>query len=443
VKHAGISVAFAVCILAAACSSSSPKGPAFPDTAAGKQARWLYGAAADAPIPVGQIDAHFDRALLAAVSPAMLNQTFAGLKSLTFDSIESSSPDLIEFLVTADGSEVSVRVAVDAAGLIAGLHFGPPLSTTTSTSAAPSPFRAVSLGVGSPPLKAVLTLPAGDGPFPAVVLVSGSGPNDLDETVGPDKAFLDIANGLAADGIATLRYDKRTLDYPASIGGATFTPTQEYVPDAVAAVTLLRGRPDIDPAQVFVLGHSQGGQFAPLIAKDAPGVVGVILAAAAAEPFGPDLVRQFRYLATLPGAIGTQAASQLPAAEQAAAQITPAALAGESPTTKLSPLLGGVGPAYFVNLDAYDEVATARAIPQPLLFLQGDRDYNVTVAADLDVWLRGLSGRAGVTVKQFPAADHEFIDGTGAPSPADYDTARHVDPAVIAAIAAWIKGITG
>jgi uncharacterized protein len=86
-------------------------------------------------------------------------------------------------------------------------------------------------------------------------------------------------------------------------------------------------------------------------------------------------------------------------------------------------------------------VATARAIPQPLLILQGDRDYQVTIANDLDVWLKGLHGRKGLTVVQFPRADHLFLDGTGPPTPVDYATAGHVDPHVIAAIAAWIDGI--
>ena len=83
-------------------------------------------------------------------------------------------------------------------------------------------------------------------------------------------------------------------------------------------------------------------------------------------------------------------------------------------------------------------MATARSIPQPLLFLQGDRDYQVTVANDLDVWLRGLRGRPGVTVVQFPDADHLFLDGSGPATPLDYQKPGQVDPAVIATIARWI-----
>jgi len=314
-----------------------------------------------------------------------------------------------------------------------------PTTRTTVTTIAAGSIRSLPVGVGSPPLTATLTLPSGSGPFPAVVLVSGSGPNDQDETVGSDKPFLDIADGLAQHGIASLRYDKRTKDYPEDIDLTTFTATEEFVPDALAAINLLRSRSDIDSSRVYVLGHSEGGTFAPLIARDDPSVAGVIMLAAAAEPLGAALLRQVTYLATLPGSIGAQADAGLPSVQQAAQQVASCSqLAAESPTTKLSPVWGGAGPAYFLDLCHYDEVATALAIPQPLLFLQGGRDYQVTVANDLDVWTKELSGRRGVTVQTFPNDDHLFIKGSGPPSPGDYDYPRHVDPQVISAIVAWI-----
>jgi uncharacterized protein len=341
--------------------------------------------------------------------------------------------------------------ALAAAGLIAAAGCSAPAAhpaRTTSPTATPTPtgsvtagVRQIAVGVGSPPLKGTLTLPAGPGPFPAVVLVSGSGPNDQDETDGPNHPLLDIALGLAARGIASLRYDKRTLDYPASINPETFTLTQEYVPDALAAIRLLDQRPAIDPHRIFVLGHSQGGTYAPLIAREAPQVAGVIMLAAAAEPLATALLRQTRYLATLPGTIGANARAELPSVTQQAAEVASPAVLRKDPPGKI--LLGGAGPAYFLNGLAYNEVATARAIPQPLLFLQGDRDYQVTVVNDLDAWLRGLRGRSGVTVAQFPAADHLFLDGTGPATPLDYQQPGHVDPAVIATIAGWIGRVDG
>lgn len=441
---------------AAGCGSAarhpSPTATvSFPNTPVGGQARWLVGAVTHLPIPAAEITAHFDRAYLARVpspAPATLNASFAGVQRLRVDSITTTTPGTLVFIVTVNGrTKLSVRIAVDAHGLISVLHLqpagrSPPVPSTSATSPAtgePPGVRQVSVGLGSPPLKGTLTLPAGKGPFPAGVLVSGSGPGDQDETVGPNKPFLDIALGLAARGIASVRYDKRTRDHPRSLDPRTFTPTREYVPDALAAIHLLQHEPAVNPHRTFVLGHSQGGTYAPLIAKHAPEVAGVILLAAGSESLGAAMVRQLRYLATLPGTIGSSAKAQLPEAERTAAEIdNPAALEKDSPGTVLP---RGAGPAYFLSGLRYNEVTTARSLPQPLLLLQGDRDYQVTVTNDLDVWRKGLAGRKDVTVAQFANADHLFLDGTGPPTPLDYQKPGHVDPKVIATITSWIDKV--
>ena len=103
-----------------------------------------------------------------------------------------------------------------------------------------------------------------------------------------------------------------------------------------------------------------------------------------------------------------------------------------------SPLLGGAGAAYFLDLRNYNPVATARELRQPILILQGGRDYQVTVANDLSVWEQGLGGAPRVTVHVYPDDDHLFIKGTGSSSPSDYQTPKHVDPQVISDISDWV-----
>ena len=321
--------------------------------------------------------------------------------------------------------------------LSAALDAGP-LGAATPRSA----ITTQTIEVGPLDLKGTLTLPAGEGKVPAVILVAGSGPDDQNETVGHDAPFLDLATGLAADGIATIRYDKRTLDDPTTINLATFTPKDEYVTDAVAAVALAKQQARIDPKRIFILGHSQGGLMAPEIAKEAPGVAGVILEAAEIQPLQDSLLRQIKYLIKIGSLTGTTAQTELKQAKEAVQEVdNPALSLTNKATWPTSPILGGAGAAYFLYLRAYNALETARHLKLPILILQGLRDYQVTPTTDFDVWRRGLKGVKKVHSRTFAADDHLMIPGTGIPSPADYLTPGHVDPTVIAAIASWVSSI--
>ena len=118
------------------------------------------------------------------------------------------------------------------------------------------------------PLPGLLTLPDGAGPFPAVLLVHGSGPQDRDEAVGPNRPFRDLAVGLAALGVASLRYDKRTFAHGKRLTDALqgrLSVEEEVIRDALCAAALLRAEPLICPDRVYLLGHSMGGMLAPRI----------------------------------------------------------------------------------------------------------------------------------------------------------------------------------
>ena len=196
-------------------------------------------------MPAAEFTTHFDRAYLATVpapAAATLNASWADIQRLRLDSITTSAPDTLVFVVTTNSTnKLSVTVGVDAQGLISGLHLQPagvaaPQPSSSAASAAaggvPPGVRQIAVGVGSPPLKATLTLPAGKGPFSAIILVSGSGPSDQDETIGPDKPFRDIA---ARPGRPGCRYPALRQAHPRLPLGdrcGTATPTEEYVPDA-------------------------------------------------------------------------------------------------------------------------------------------------------------------------------------------------------------------
>lgn len=298
-------------------------------------------------------------------------------------------------------------------------------------------FHEDSVSIGQPPwqLPADWTLPNGAGPFPAVVLVAGSGPEDADETIGPNKPFKDLAGGLAAQGIAVLRYPKRTYEYAAqSAAIRNLTVRQEYVEDADAALAFVAARPEVAKNRIFVLGHSEGGYLVPRIGADAR-VAGLISLAGSTRPLEQSVVMQLRYLAALHPPRATPA--QVAAAEADARRAEdPALREGE-----IVPLAGASLPAsYVLDLRGYDPAAAAAALHKPILILQGGRDYQVN-RTDYQRWQAALGRDPQASFHFYPGLTHLFIavDRPGPASPADYAVAGHMDAGVVRDIAAWIK----
>lgn len=290
---------------------------------------------------------------------------------------------------------------------------------------------------GPVPLPGVLTLPAnGTGPWPAVVIVHGSGPGDRDGTVGAAKPYRDLARGLAGRGIVVLRYDKRTRVQPMWFANRAFTVHEEVVEDAVSAIALLRGQDEVDPRRVHVIGHSLGGHLAPRIAEADGSLASLIVMAGAYRgALVPLMLRQLEYIQSVSEPGDTAAiAAQRRMVEPLAGRV--AALT-DADSARTTPILGAP-PAYWLDLDRYDPVKTLRARREPTLFLQGERDYQVTPAL-LEEFLAALGDRPGTTVHRFPGLNHLFVAGTGVPRPAEYGLPGHVDEKVIDLIAEWVS----
>lgn len=126
-------------------------------------------------------------------------------------------------------------------------------------------------------LAGTLTFPETIGPFPALVLIAGSGPNDRDETIFGHRPFLVLADHLTRNGFAVLRYDKRGIG--ASKGEYTKATTDDFAQDAAAAVAFLRSRKDIDKRHINLIGHSEGGIIASMVAANDKKIDGIILLA--------------------------------------------------------------------------------------------------------------------------------------------------------------------
>ena len=290
-------------------------------------------------------------------------------------------------------------------GRIAGLQFLPPETPKAPAPAADAPYteRDVTIGDGEWKLPGTLSMPKGAGPFPAVVLVHGSGPHDRDETIGPNRPFRDLAEGLASRGIAVLRYEKRSKVHGPKLATlSTLTVAEETVEDAVLAAELARGIEGIDPERVFVLGHSLGGMLAPRIAQRAPKLAGIVILAGNVRPLQALIAEQLDYLASLePG----EASEQITAMRKEAERV-------ESVTAETTGIVFGAPASYWLDLADYDPAATARTLPQRILVLQGERDYQVTMS-DYALWREALASRADAELHSYPDLNHLFMAGEG------------------------------
>ncbi len=334
---------------------------------------------------------------------------------------------------TFAGSPLVLRISFDPDGKIGGFFISPgdtAAGWTPPPYAKPGSFEERDLAVGK--LPGTLTVPKGATHYPVLVLVHGSGPNDRDETIGEVKPFKDLAQGLASKGIAVLRYDKRTRVDPTGVR----TQTDEVDTAAHAAIALVRALPDVDPERVALLGHSQGGYLAPRIAKADPAIKRLVILAGSTRPLEDSLLAQLKYFATL-APNDTKTADAIGEAEQFKAAVEDPAL---KPDTMVKIPFGSAIPgAYFLEVRDYHPAEVAAQLTIPLLVLQGERDYQVTVADDFPAWQHALAGHANATLRTYPGLNHAFTHGEGPPSPADYQQPGHVDEHVIDDIAAFLN----
>ncbi|MDE5701707.1 alpha/beta fold hydrolase [uncultured Bacteroides sp.] len=296
--------------------------------------------------------------------------------------------------------------------------------------------RSVTVGAAGFRLPGTLTLPACEGKHPLVILVHGSGPQDRDETIGPNKPFRDLAWGLAARGIATLRYEKRTKVYGAACvpEGREMDYDTECVDDVVEIVRWAKAQPDVAADSVYVLGHSLGATLAPRIAKRADGVAGIVLVAALARPLEDAVVEQTAYVSSLTDASGV-AGQQIEDIKRQADNIKKL---GTPEFDDKIPLLLGIPRSYWAFANVYKPVEVAAGLALPMLILQGERDYQVTME-DFGLWRLGLLRNKNAFFKSYPKLNHLLQEGSGKATPFEYYRESPVAGYVIEDIASFIR----
>lgn len=331
--------------------------------------------------------------------------------------------DIVEHTLYFENGSLVQRTVYDADGRVAGLFFRLGEVEEDSNSASENDAASPALPEGTTEkeitfesqdnytIQGTLTLPKGEAKA-AVVLMHGSGPQDRDSTIGANKPFRDIAYALAAQGIATLRYDKVTYTYGEEIAEsddyATFTVDEESVTDAVNAVNWLREQEGIDKDNIFLAGHSLGGGLLAYAGTKGADVAGYISLASSPRKLWEVILDQNEHVLA-------EAEESGISEEVAKGRETVAAEKGKalrmdemSDEELLSGTIFGIPGWYLKHLSGIDPIKLHMADEKPVLVLQGGTDRQIFADIDYPLWEDGLADHPDATFHLYEPLNHIF-----------------------------------
>jgi pimeloyl-ACP methyl ester carboxylesterase len=283
-----------------------------------------------------------------------------------------------------------------------------------------------------------LIFPLGKTDFPIVLLVHGSGPHDMDETIGPNKVFKDLALGLCQLGIGTFRYQKRFKKYPEGLE-LPFTLYEETVQDAIAAVRLIQSDTQFNQNPIFILGHSLGAFAAPILADSlGSGINGTILFSGNTRRLEDLIAYQVEYLSGLDGEVNFAEKQTIKLIEKRAEKIRSLDYKASDPSKKM---LGYWPGSFWLDIHYYSPSAKVDSLSErtPFLILQGEKDYQITMV-DFVVWDSMARANENIKAVSYPGLNHLFIEDVNEKSqPGSYWSAGNVEYVVLEDIANWVK----
>ena len=299
-------------------------------------------------------------------------------------------------------------------------------------------------------LAGTLTIPPGKDPFPGVVLVAGSGAHDRDEALMGHRPFLVLSDYLTRRGIAVLRYDKRGVGE--SEGTYATATTSDFADDAEAGLAYLERRGEIDQRKIGLIGHSEGGMIAPLLAARNSSVAFIVMMAGPGIPGDELLVEQTLLIAEANGQ--THETAEKAAGEERiilslVKDETDSAvlekklreqLTGQVPEAQIGAAIKSTSSPWFRYFISYDPAAALRRVKCPVLAVIGSKDLQVPPEQNIPAIRKALedAGNQKFEIDELPGLNHLFQTAkTG--SPAEYAQIEEtISPAALEKIAAWV-----
>jgi pimeloyl-ACP methyl ester carboxylesterase len=324
------------------------------------------------------------------------------------------------------------------------------------TPSKPYPYREEDISFVNPAagisLAGTLTIPPGAGPFPAVMLITGSGAQDRNESLVDHQPFLVLADHLTRKGIVVLRADDRGVGK--SGGNFAAATTTDFASDVEAGVAFLRSRREVDERRLGLIGHSEGGMIAPMVANRNPAVHFLVLMAGPGVPGDEIIVEQAR-LISLASGMAPEAVQRGVDQQRSVLEIVKrekdtsaleAALRERMTALGLQPgmidlQLKALTTPWYRYFVSYDPRPALAALTCPVLVINGEKDLQVPPAQNLPAIRRALASNTSAQVEEIGGVNHLFQTAkTG--MPAEYATIEEtIAPAVLDRISNWILGV--
>lgn len=311
-------------------------------------------------------------------------------------------------------------------------------------------------------LAGTLTLPKKEGVYPAVILISGSGPQNRDEELLNHKPFLVLSDYLTKNGIAVLRFDDRGT--AASTGDFKTAITPDFASDVEAGVTFLLSRKEINPKKIGLIGHSEGGLIAPMVASQSKNIAFIVLLAGPGLQGDQVLLLQQKLIAKANGKNDVEIQNNEEKNKKAFAIINkyknPEELKTEitnyiTEISKNDPdkpqnmtmeeyvqlQINNILSPWMVNFLRYDPKSILEKVKCPVLALNGSKDLQVAPKENLEAIKKYVSsnGNKNITVKEIPNLNHLFQECTTG-SPKEYsEITQTISPNALNEILQWIQ----
>lgn len=315
-------------------------------------------------------------------------------------------------------------------------------------------------------LAGTLTLPKKEGKFPVVVLITGSGPQNRDEELMGHKPFLILSDYLTRHGIGVLRYDDRGTY--ASKGNFAKSTTFDFATDVESAVSYLKSRKEIDKKHIGLIGHSEGGIIAPIVAVNDKDISFIVLMAGTGISGGDILLLQQELIGRASGIkeedlkkaadINREVYEMIrnskdttklkaeikdylkPRINDIPGLVIPKGMTGDE---VIQSQIGMITSPWMLNFIKYDPAPMLEKVKCPVLAINGTLDLQVPSRVNLPAIERALKkgGNKQVTIKELPGLNHLFQEcKTGLPK--EYsEIEQTISPVALETITDWIINV--